>query len=68
MRHINFIGKKLIELYKETPEFAKNFYLIIVNGNTKRFDEIIDDKDIMNKIIKDISDLHSDNSYYIKVD
>lgn len=68
MRHINFIGKKLIEFYKATPEFAKNFYLIMVNGDTKRFDEIIDDKDIMDKVIKDISVLHSDGSYYIKVD
>lgn len=68
MRHINFIGKKLVEFYEATPEFAKKFYLIMANGNVKRFEEIIDDKDIMNKVIKNISVLRSNNIYYVEVD
>lgn len=67
MNHKNYIGKKLIDLYNNTPNYAKNFYLILAEERCKHFKAIIDDDEIMNKTIMYISDLKSDYTYIVKL-
>lgn len=68
MNHDNFLGRKLIDLYKALRVFEVGCYLVGVDKSYKYFDEIIGNKVIMNKNIKNISDIHSDYTCYVELE